>query len=61
MEAPTPLLGHPASLLFDAVVAKDHEGLIQIYAVNARNSLISYMTMKSRLARQQEFYGNAGE
>lgn len=60
MESPTPLAGHPAALLFDAVVAKDHEALVQLYAANARNSLISYLSMKARLARQQEFYSNAG-
>ncbi len=60
METLPMLVGHPASLLFDAVAAKDHDALIKIYAANARNSLISYMSMKTRLARQQEFYAKAG-
>ena len=60
METHSELVGHPASLLFDVVAAKDHEALLKIYAANARNSLLSFMSMKVRLARQQEFYSNAG-
>lgn len=48
-------------MLFDAVVAKDHEALIKLYAANARNSLISYLSMKSRWAQQQERYTKAEE
>lgn len=61
METHGVLAGYPASLLFDAVAAKDHEALIKLYAANARNSLVSYMSMKIRLARQQELYSNAGK
>jgi len=60
METPTAMVGNPGSLLFYAVAAKDHEALIKVYATNARNSLVSYMSMKNRLARQQEFYSSAG-
>jgi len=48
-------------MLFDAVVANDHETLIKLFASNARNSLVSYLSMKTRWAQQQEFYGKAGK
>ena len=53
--------GHAAVMLFDAVVANDHEALIKLYAANARNSLMSYISMKSRWAQQQERYTKAGK
>ena len=53
--------GHAAVMLFDAVVANDHEALIKLYAANARNSLLSYLSMKSRWAQQQERYTKAGK
>lgn len=53
--------GHAAVMLFDAVVANDHEALIKLYAANARNSLMSYLSMKSRWAQQQERYTKAGK
>lgn len=54
-------VGHAATMLFDAVVANDHEALIMLYAANARNSLLSYLSMKSRWAQQQERYSKAEE
>lgn len=61
METSSPVVGHPGTMLFDAVVANDHEALVKLYAANARNSLASYMSMKSRWAQQQEFYTKAGK
>ncbi len=52
---------HTATMLFDAVVANDHEALIKLYATNARNALASYISMKSRWAQQQERYSKAGK
>ena len=60
MEA-SPLVGHPGTMLFEAVVANDHETLINLYATSSRNSLVSYLSMKSRWAQQHEFYTNAGK
>jgi hypothetical protein len=57
----SPLAGHPATMLFDAVVADDHEALVKLYATKARNSLVSYMSMKSRWAQQQELYTKSGK
>eukprot|EP00429_Kryptoperidinium_foliaceum_P009349 CAMPEP_0176006240 /NCGR_PEP_ID=MMETSP0120_2-20121206/2619_1 /TAXON_ID=160619 /ORGANISM="Kryptoperidinium foliaceum, Strain CCMP 1326" /LENGTH=721 /DNA_ID=CAMNT_0017338971 /DNA_START=62 /DNA_END=2224 /DNA_ORIENTATION=- len=48
-------------MLFESVVAKDHDALIRLYASNARNSLVSYLSVKSRWARQQEFYSKSEE
>ena len=57
----TPLnAGHPGACLYEAVVAKDYDILLKLYAVNARNSVASYLTMKSRLAQQQETYAKSG-
>ena len=53
--------GHASVMLFDAVVANDHEALITLYAATARNSLMSYQSMKSRWAQQQERYTKAGK
>lgn len=43
---------HPNQRLFQAVIDEDYEGLSQLFAVNARNSVVSFMSMKSRWARQ---------
>ena len=52
--------GQPASCLFDAIVEKDYDGLVKLYAANARNSVGSYLSMKSRWAQQQENYSKSG-
>jgi len=44
----------PPPQIFQAVVEKDNEGLVQIFAENARDSVLSYISMKSRWARQQD-------
>jgi hypothetical protein len=44
----------PPHQIFQAVVEKDYNGLIQIFAENARDSVLSYISMKSRWARQQQ-------
>ena len=44
----------PPHQIFQAVVEKDYNGLMQIFAENARDSIISYISMKSRWARQQQ-------
>jgi hypothetical protein len=47
--------------VFQAVVEDDYEGLAQIFATHARNSLVSYMSVKSRWARQQENMAKSGK
>mmetsp|Transcript_52281 Transcript_52281/g.107326 ORF Transcript_52281/g.107326 Transcript_52281/m.107326 type:complete len:787 (-) Transcript_52281:1437-3797(-) len=42
------------SKIFHAVVEEDYGGLAKTFAENARNSVISYLSMKSRWARQQD-------
>jgi hypothetical protein len=44
----------PPHQIFQAVVEKDYNGLMQIFAENARDSILSYISMKSRWARQQQ-------
>ncbi|MGK3744656.1 MAG: hypothetical protein ACI90V_011516 [Bacillariaceae sp.] len=44
----------PPHQIFQAVVEKDYNGLIQIFAENARDSVLSFISMKSRWARQQQ-------
>ena len=44
----------PPHQIFQAVVEKDYNGLMQIFAENARDSIISYISMKSRWERQQQ-------
>jgi hypothetical protein len=51
--------GHPGACLFEATAAKDCDAIVKLYATNARNSLASYLSMKSRWA-QQEAYSKAG-
>ncbi|KAG7346676.1 pfs, nacht and ankyrin domain containing protein [Nitzschia inconspicua] len=41
-------------LIFQAVVGEDYDSLAKLFASHARSSLVSYMSMKSRWARQQE-------
>ncbi len=52
---------NPGHEIFQAVVDGDFESLAKTFAINARNSLISYMSMKSRWARQQESLAKSGE
>lgn len=52
--------GHPGACLFQAIVEKDHDALVKLYATNARNSVGSYLSMKSRWAQQQEHYSKSG-
>jgi hypothetical protein len=40
------------SQMFHTVVEENYDGLAKIFAENARNSVISYLSMKSRWARQ---------
>lgn len=51
---------HPAPHLYQAIVEDDHGALCKIFAANARNSIVSYMSMKSRWARQQESMAKSG-
>ena len=46
--------------IFHAVVEENYEGLANIFAENARNTVASYMAMKSRLARRQDFVTKSG-
>ena len=34
--------------LFDAVAKRDYEGMVEMYATNAKNAVASYLAMKSR-------------
>lgn len=52
--------GHPGACLFEATVAKDYDAIVKLYASNARNSLVSYLSMRSRWGHQQENYSNSG-
>jgi hypothetical protein len=52
---------HPAPQLYQAIVDDDNDRLCKIFAANARNSLVSYMSMKSRWARQQESMAKSGK
>ena len=57
--------GDPASCLFESLVELDYDSLLKLYAANARNSVVSYLAMKSRWAqqqqRQQEQYAKSGK
>jgi hypothetical protein len=54
-------LDNAGCLIFQAVVEEDYESLAKAFAINARNSLVSYMSMKSRWARQQESMAKSGK
>ena len=45
---------HPSQRLFQAVVENDCDTLSKLFAINARNSVVSFMSMKSRWTRQQQ-------
>jgi hypothetical protein len=45
------------SQIFHAVVEENYDGLAKIFAENARNSVISYL---SRWARRQDYMAKAG-
>ena len=49
-----------SSKVFHAVVEKNYDGLAKMFAENARNSVVSYLTMRSRWARQQDSMGKSG-
>jgi hypothetical protein len=57
----TQIQQHPGQQIFQAVVEENYDSLVKIFAVNARNSLVSYMSMKSRWERQQESMAKSGE
>jgi hypothetical protein len=59
-EHPQPI-ENTGRLIFQAVVEEDYESLAKAFATNARNSLVSYMSMKSRWARQQESMAKSGK
>ena len=48
------------SQIFYAVVEENYDGLANIFAENARNSIVSYLSMKSRLARRQACMTKSG-
>lgn len=48
-------------LVFQAVVEEDYEGMAKLFATHARSSLCSYMSIKSRWARQQENMAKSGK
>eukprot|EP00980_Cylindrotheca_fusiformis_P005290 scaffold1136_cov146-Cylindrotheca_fusiformis.AAC.3 len=52
--------GHPGACLFEATVAKDYDAILNLFASNARNSLVSYLSMRNRWAHQQSSYSNSG-
>jgi hypothetical protein len=52
---------HPGPSLFEAVLEGDYDSLVKLYASNARNSVMSYLSMKSRWAQQQENYTQSGK
>jgi hypothetical protein len=54
-------LENAGRIIFQAVVEEDYECLARTFATNARNSLVSYMSMKSRWARQQESMAKSGK
>ena len=54
-----PSEGH-ASQIFHAVVEENYDGLAKIFAENARNSVVSYLSMKSRWVRQQDSMARSG-
>jgi len=47
--------------MFHAVVDADYDGLAKLFAENARDTVVSYISMKSRWARQDESMGKAEE
>jgi hypothetical protein len=51
---------HPSQRLFQAVVDEDYDSLTKLFAINARNSIVSFMSMKSRWARQQDNLAKSG-
>ena len=57
---------HPSQRLFQAVVENDYDTLSKLFAINARNSVVSFMSMKSRWTRHaqqqqhQESLGKSG-
>lgn len=51
---------HPSHRLFQAVVEQDYDSLTRLFAINARNSIVSFMSMKSRWARQQDSMAKSG-
>jgi hypothetical protein len=36
--------------MFDLVAKRDYDGLVAIYATNAQNAVVSYLSMRSRWA-----------
>lgn len=48
-------------LVFQAVIKEDYKGMAKLFAAHARGSLCSYMSMKSRWARQQENMAKSGK
>ena len=48
------------SEIFDAVVEGNHGGLANIFAENARKSVASYVSMKSRWSRRQDSVSKSG-
>lgn len=47
-------LSLPEACLFDAVVQKDYERLLKLYASIAKNSVASYLSMRNRWANLQQ-------
>lgn len=43
----------PAACLFESLAKRDYEGLLDLYATNARNAVVSYLAMRSRRAQQR--------
>lgn len=52
---------HPATGLFQSVIDRDYDGLHRLYAANARNSVVSYLSMKSQWTQRQENYTKSGK
>lgn len=46
--------------IFQAVVEENYEGLANMFAENARNSVASYLSMKTRWARRHDFMAKSG-
>jgi len=49
-----------SSRIFQAVVEEDYDGLTKVFAENARNSVVSYLSMQSRWSRQQDSISKSG-
>lgn len=38
----------PAPTMFDVVAKRDYDAMVEMYAMNAQNAIVSYLAMRSR-------------